>query len=256
MASSGSPLTIGIIGFGNFGQFLAKRFISQGHTVIGQSRSDYSSVASSLGAHYTTSLSSLFTEFAPLQILILSTSIMSTSSIIASLPSHVFPPSLLIIDVLSVKTYPKSLLIKHLPRTTDILCTHPMFGPESGKLSWTNLPFVYEKVRITNDTICEQFLDIFRNEGCSLVEMTCEDHDKYAASTQFVTHTTGRMLEQLEVRSTPINTKGFESLLDVVDTTTKDSFDLYYGLYKYNPNAEKELEKMEAALKSIRKKLE
>lgn len=64
------------------------------------------------------------------------------------------------------------------------------------------------------------------------------------------------MLDELEVKSTPINTKGYESLLGVVETTCKDSFDLFYGLYKYNPNARKELDKLESALQNIRLKLE
>ena len=38
-------LKIGIVGFGNFGQFLAKRFIKNGHDVIATSRSDYGSIA-------------------------------------------------------------------------------------------------------------------------------------------------------------------------------------------------------------------
>lgn len=64
------------------------------------------------------------------------------------------------------------------------------------------------------------------------------------------------MLSELDVVSTPINTKGFESLLGVVSTTKKDSDDLYYGLYKYNPQARAELDKLESALKNIRARLE
>lgn len=64
------------------------------------------------------------------------------------------------------------------------------------------------------------------------------------------------MLGELDVRNTPINTKGYESLLGVVDTTSKDSFDLFYGLFKYNPNARLELDKLESALKNIRHQLE
>lgn len=63
------------------------------------------------------------------------------------------------------------------------------------------------------------------------------------------------MLNELSVASTPINTAGYESLLGVVDTTTKDSFDLYYGLFKYNPKAHKELDKLEEALNNIRAQL-
>lgn len=64
------------------------------------------------------------------------------------------------------------------------------------------------------------------------------------------------MLNELGVESTPINTKGYESLLGVVDTTCKDSDDLYYGLFKYNPNARAQLDKLESAVQSIRAKLE
>lgn len=64
------------------------------------------------------------------------------------------------------------------------------------------------------------------------------------------------MLSELDVESTPINTKGFESLLGVVDSTIKDSDDLFYGLYKYNPKARAELDKLESALRNIRSRLE
>jgi arogenate dehydrogenase (NADP+) len=46
---------------------------------------------------------------------------------------------------------------------------------------------------------CELFLSFFREEGCRMVEMSCEEHDRQAASTQFVTHTVGRMLGAMEV---------------------------------------------------------
>lgn len=67
---------------------------------------------------------------------------------------------------------------------------------------------------------------------------------------------TGRMLNELGVEHTPINTKGYESLLSVVDTTCKDSDDLFYGLFKYNPKARAQLDKLEASIQSIRSKLE
>ena len=33
-----------------------------------------------------------------------------------------------------------------------------------------------------------------------MVEMSCEEHDQYAASSQFVTHLTGRMLSKVHTR--------------------------------------------------------
>ena len=122
-----------------------------------------------------------------------------------------------------------------------------------------------------------------------MVEMSCEEHDQLAASTQFITHTVGRMLGAMQARrggpgpyapahpwpparlplrrqtraaaawpaarrpaaclthtppprpalpppqlqATPIDTKGFQSLLSLVDNTANDSFDLYYGLFMW-----------------------
>lgn len=67
-----------------------------------------------------------------------------------------------------------------------------------------------------------------------MVEMTCEVHDQQAANTQFITHTVGRVLSEMSVQSTSINTRGYESLLNLVENTANDSFDLYYGLFMYN----------------------
>lgn len=49
---SGNKLKIGIVGFGNFGQFLAQRMISQGHKVLAYSRTDYKDVAHTMGVPF------------------------------------------------------------------------------------------------------------------------------------------------------------------------------------------------------------
>ncbi len=46
-----------------------------------------------------------------------------------------------------------------------------------------------------------------------------------------------RTLGAMNLTRTDIDTKGYESLLSLVENTTNDSFDLYYGLFLYNPNA-------------------
>ena len=65
-----------------------------------------------------------------------------------------------------------------------------------------------------------------------MVSMDCEEHDRFAAGSQFVTHLTGRMLSKLGIVSTPINTVGFETLLKLMENTCKDSFDLFFALYR------------------------
>jgi len=255
MAAHPRPQSIAIIGFGNFGQFLAKTFVKQGHRVIGQSRSDYESVAKSIGAEYYRSADEVM-DCKP-DVVVMCTSIPSLKLVLSKFPVERLAGTL-VVDVLSVKTYPHDLLLDVLPKSADILCTHPMFGPESGKHSWSGLPFVFDVVRVTPETKqrTDDFIDIWSREGCSMVPMSCEQHDAYAASTQFITHTTGRMLAGLDLISTPINTVGYTSLLGVVDTTKRDSFDLYYGLYRYNKNSRSQLERLEQSLKSLRERLE
>ena len=140
-----------------------------------------------------------------------------------------------------VKSFPKQLFQQILPSHFDILCLHPMFGPDSGKDSWQDLPLVYDKVRIGVDDSraerCASLLRFFELQGCRMVEMSCEEHDRQAASSQFITHTVGRMLGTMELAETTISTKGFDSLMSLVDNTYHDSFDLYYGLFIYNENA-------------------
>lgn len=193
-----NKLKIGLVGFGNYGQFLAETMVKQGHTVLAHSRSDYSQVGHKMKVQFFRDADD-FCEEHP-EVIVLCTSILSTEEVLQALPLQRLRRSTLFVDVLSVKEFPKHLLLQVLPTEFDILCTHPMFGPQSGKASWKNLPLVFDKVRIgqgTRDKRCEKFLNIFRSEGCRMVEMSCEEHDRYAASSQFITHTVGRFVLSL-----------------------------------------------------------
>mmetsp|Transcript_24627 Transcript_24627/g.56433 ORF Transcript_24627/g.56433 Transcript_24627/m.56433 type:complete len:183 (-) Transcript_24627:41-589(-) len=110
-----------------------------------------------------------------------------------------------------------------------------MFGPNcSLGRSWEALPFVYDRVRLSDVTRAERFLDIFQSHRCRMVEMTAEQHDDYTADAEFITHLIGRLLEQRGLPPTPVNSQGYESLLNIVDMCSSDSFDLFYGMFKYN----------------------
>ncbi|KAJ8548944.1 hypothetical protein K7X08_030910 [Anisodus acutangulus] len=252
-----NKLKIAIIGFGNFGQFLAKAFLRQGHSVLAHSRTDYSLISQSLGISFFQDPHDLCEQHP--DVILLCTSIISTEPVLRSLPIQRLKRNTLFVDVLSVKEFPMNIFLQVLPTHFDILCTHPMFGPESGKQSWKDLPFVYDKVRIgegeSRESRADRFLDIFEKEGCRMVEMTCAEHDKYAAGSQFITHTMGRVLEKLDLETTPINTKGYETLLNLVENTAGDSFDLYYGLFMYNKNAMEQLERLDLAFESLKKEL-
>jgi hypothetical protein len=56
----------------------------------------------------------------------------------------------------------------------DILCTHPMFGPDSGRGSWSGLNFMFDKVRVGESARqqqrCDLLLKFFRCAGLGLLQ--------------------------------------------------------------------------------------
>lgn len=164
-----------------------------------------------------------------------------------------------------------------------------MFGPDSAKNGWDGQTFVYEKTRIDkvllypegrecldgDNADCvtseskqpnspsyvegmdrmERFLSIWEEEGCNMTPLSCANHDAYAANSQFITHLMGRILGAQGLQPTPIDTKGFQSVLKLIENTNADSFDLFYGLYKYNRNSDLTIEKLRASMDDVTRTL-
>ena len=248
-----APLRIGIIGFGKFGQFLARTFVKN-HKVFATNKNDASGVAGEIGVEYFPSYDIASLAKVDCDVLLVAVSIISFEEVLSKIPRELLKGKL-IVDVLSVKVHAREVMQAVLPADADILCTHPMFGPESGKFGWQGLPFLYDKVRIRDSERCDRFLSIWESERCKMIEMSCEQHDEYAANSQFITHLTGRILGQQNLAPTPIDTKGFQTVLNLVENTCKDSFDLFFGLYFYNTHASSQLQNIREALSRVERQL-
>lgn len=247
---------VGILGFGTFGQFIGKKLAAD-FEVFASSRDNYATAASAIGVTWCTDLDNLLLQ--RLDVLVISTSILSFEAMMRRVSGRIkelkLEKRLLVVDVLSVKVHAKNTMLALLPESCDILCTHPMFGPQSGKHSWNGLPFVFERVRSNDAPLCEEFIKWWGHQGCRMVDMSCELHDEVAAGSQFVTHFTGRVLAEMQLRNTPINTKGYDTLLQLVDNTCRDSFDLFFALYQCNPNSEGQLKAFEQAMTHVSSEL-
>lgn len=162
VAPRASRLRVAIVGFGTFGQFLARRWVQRGHEVYAHSRTDYSVSAAAMGVTWLPEVDGI--AQAHPDVIVVSTSILSFESVLRSLPPTVVAGAL-VVDVLSVKAHAKQTMLAALPPTADILCTHPMFGPDSGKHGWHQLPCVYDQVRITDYHRAARALGLFEDEG-------------------------------------------------------------------------------------------
>jgi len=169
----------------------------------------------------------------------------------------------LVVEVCPLNVYPRTVLTRMLPAEADILCTNPMFSPgmnagkeheQAGK-SLDGLPFVYEKVRIRDTSRADCFLSTFERARAQMVEMASEDHDAYVADAEFVTHLTGRLLDRNLLPVTPVSSREYAALCDLAELTGNDTFDLFYGMFKFNDRAKMLLDKMRDNLASVERKL-
>lgn len=146
-----------------------------------------------------------------------------------------FKPTHTLIDVLSVKMHPAKVFKKHLQDTqTQILLTHPMFGPDSSKNGFENLPMILDKFK-TNDETYAFWKNYFEEKNLHVIEMSAEEHDRLAADSQGLTHFIGRLLGEIDMQPTPIDTIGAKKLQEVKEQTCNDTWELFMNLQHFNP---------------------
>jgi arogenate dehydrogenase (NADP+), plant len=208
--------------------------------------------------------------FADLDVVILAVPLISLEDTIQSLPVHDLKGKL-IVEMGVLNQHPKEIMLQAYGdyQDIDILAAHPMFrisrssddndGSDTSSAfsaTWDNRPVIYEKVRISNYARLESFLKIFDDARCRMVEMSSEQHDSSVADAEFVTHMVGRLLSEKQLLPpTPVRSKEYSALRDVTDMTASDTFDLFFGMFRYNPRARDHLNKLRDNLASMERQL-
>jgi prephenate dehydrogenase len=159
-------------------------------------------------------------------------------------------PDALVMDTCSVKTHPLGLMQKMLPASASILGTHPMFGPDSAREGVTGLPMILCPARVAGRDL-ERWREFFTGMGLSVSVMSADEHDREAALTQGVAHYIGRVLSDLGVRPSPIGTMGYKKLLEIVEQTCNDPWQLFLDLQRYNPYTRDMRARLEKSLRTI-----
>lgn len=221
---------ISIIGFGRFGKTLY-RLLKDDFEITIFTRSSISDEDKQLLAPSTkiaTTLEEVYsseTIFYAVPIVFFEEVIKTHLSFIQS--HHV------LIDVLSVKVFPKKILKTYLPHN-QVLLTHPMFGPDSSKNGFDGLPIILDKFQ-TKDENYLFWKSVFEKQHLKIIEMSAEEHDRLAAKSQGLTHFIGRLLERVNFQPTPIDSLGSKKLYEVKEQTCNDTWELFIGLQTYNP---------------------
>ena len=114
-----------------------------------------------------------------------------------------------VIDVCSVKVFPKKVMLNNLSNETDIIATHPLFGPDSLKDSGSVMTM--ESVRNTFGRY-DFWKNYFESQNISIEEISAEEHDMMAARSQGLTHFVGRVIDDFGTNQTRIDTEGYKAL--------------------------------------------
>lgn len=245
---------IAIIGYGRFGKTLY-RLLGADFTcqIYEPNQEALADIALLPGDKLVADYSEIYQSDEPISIFFC-VPIVNFNQVIAQHRQY-FKANHLLIDVLSVKKYPKAVFTTALKGTkAQALLTHPMFGPDSSRGGFKDLPIVLDKFKASNENY-QFWKKYFQTKGLKVHELTAQEHDQFAANSQAITHFLGRVLAEFKLKPTPTDTLGAKKLQEIVEQTCHDSWELFTNLQNYNPYTHKALLKFEAALDTVYNKI-
>lgn len=219
---------LGIIGFGAFGRLAATQLADR--FVIGVHDSAVEDAAIEAAGFVPLSQAAA----AACDVVLLAVPVQVMEKVIIAIAPHVRDGAT-VIDVASVKQLPSEWLARHIPDTTHIVATHPLFGPQStarGGLAGRQLVICpirgqqHRKVAALGEEL-----------GLRVRITSAEDHDREMAYVQALTHLIGRSLAQMAIPDERLKTQSYQHLIDLTDLIGKDSFELFTAIQTMNPYA-------------------
>ncbi len=229
--------TLGIIGFGSFGQFMAEHLKNHFEIIV----YDVTEV--------TDARSGSLEEVAGCDVVIPSVPVQEFGGTLESI-KKLLKPGALVMDVCSVKEHPAQQMLEILPEHVELVASHPLFGPKSGRNGIDGLTIAICNLRASDETF--DSVGTFLEElGLNVVRTTPEDHDKQMAYVQVLTHFIGRALNEMDLDNFELRTKTFDHLMELKDILSLDSEELFLAIQKENPFAEEVRQEFLAKLSDL-----
>ncbi|MDP3993766.1 MAG: prephenate dehydrogenase/arogenate dehydrogenase family protein [Candidatus Doudnabacteria bacterium] len=237
---------VGIVGFGNFGKFFARKLATTFDVSVWDCR-NFNDEAAEMSVRWST-----LEEVANRELVVLAVPLQSMELLLGRLTLCVNPNALLM-DVCSVKQEPLRLMRKYLPQI-ELLGTHPLFGPQSAKDGWHGHRLVICPIAASSPK-SEFMLQFLRDQGLRLFEMTAEQHDRQMANVQALTHFIARGLTGCEVSNSELATTAFGHLCKVAELLGADSWELFKTIELGNPFAAEVRQRFMQELENLERRL-
>ena len=167
-------VTIGIIGFGRFGQLAAKHLRGKLDVTVWDLR-DLRMQAASAGVKWGS-----LPEAASRDFVILAVPISELKSCLEAVSPNLKAGAILM-DVCSVKVLPVRWMMESVPEGVDVIGLHPLFGPISGSAGVAGLPIVVCPGRTGH---LDRITDFFREAGLAVRAVFGRDRGRDAGHVE------------------------------------------------------------------------
>jgi len=163
-------------------------------------------------------------------------------------------PDAFVMDVASVKQQPLVDMERYLPKTCQIIGTHPIFGPGSAKNGIAGLRIVLCPSRCQPATL-QKLRAYLESKGLIVLEKLPDEHDKAMAYVLGLTQYIGRALQAIDAHDTELTTPAYEDLMDMRRIQGNDSWDMFCSIMTLNPYAQKVMQQLRQAFAMLDKQL-
>ncbi len=163
--------------------------------------------------------------------------------------------NVVVMDVCGVKEYPLKIMTQFFPERVQILGSHPLFGPDSVISDLTDHLMILTPQRIS-DARLKEIKTFWKQFGLKLIEMSAEEQDRLMAWTLALTHFLGRGLNGLPLPDTGIATRDYQNLLRLMEKINRDTWELFEDMHRYNPYTSEMRERLLQSMTELKNKLD
>jgi prephenate dehydrogenase len=219
-------MRLGLVGFGSFGRFAARHLRAHAD-VLACDRDDHSASARDLGVAWGS-----LAEAAARPVVVLAVPVQSYGEVLPVL-AGCLDPGALVVDTASVKVEPLRLITNAVPRGVEVIGTHPMFGPQSGREGIRGLKVVLCAPATPRTRWLRRFLS--RRLELQVLEMSAEAHDREIAYIQGLTHLMAKALREIKLPDPALATTAYHHMLQIEEVLRDDSDALFLTIQRHNP---------------------
>lgn len=234
--------TIGIVGYGRFGRALADLADRAGIDWAASDRHNPPTTdrAAPTGADLASRA----------RIIVMCVPVPALERALADLRPHLTPDHL-VLDVGSVKSWPREVMARLLGRDIPWCATHPLFGPVS--LARNERPLrVIVCPDATQPESARRARELFERLGCEVTEQAADAHDRLMADTHALAFFVARaMLDIGAGQGTELVPPSFRAMAQTVDTVRGDAGHLFSLIQLGNPHAAAARRRLIDALEAI-----